>query len=61
MQAIRDSKDAILPESLWHRLPDFILNPKAILYNTQKADAALTYVLDLPDTSGTLVVFIYRE
>ncbi|MEQ9863525.1 phage head morphogenesis protein [Pectobacterium aroidearum] len=61
LHAIRDSKDAQLPESLWQRLPEFILNPKAILYNTQKADAALTYVLDLPDTSGKLVVFIDRE
>ncbi|MEI7409275.1 phage minor head protein [Pectobacterium aroidearum] len=61
LHAIRDSKDAQLPEALWQRLPEFILNPKAILYNTQKADAALTYVLDLPDTSGKLVVFIDRE
>ncbi|MBN3068161.1 phage minor head protein [Pectobacterium brasiliense] len=61
LHAIRDSKDAQLPASLWQRLPEFILNPRAILYNTQKADAALTYVLDLPDTSGKLVVFIDRE
>ncbi|PLY35995.1 phage head morphogenesis protein [Pectobacterium carotovorum] len=61
LHAIRDSKDAQLPEALWQRLPEFILNPRAILYNTQKADAALTYVLDLPDTSGKLVVFIDRE
>lgn len=61
LHAIRDSKDAQLPEALWQRLPEFILNPKAILYNTQKADAALTYVLDLPDASGKLVVFIDRE
>ncbi|MEQ9908144.1 phage minor head protein [Pectobacterium odoriferum] len=61
LHAIRDSKDAQLPDALWQRLPEFILNPKAILYNTQKADVALTYVLDLPDTSGKLVVFIDRE
>ncbi|MFJ5428568.1 phage minor head protein [Pectobacterium actinidiae] len=61
LHAIRDSKDAQLPEALWQRLPEFILSPKAILYNTQKADAALTYVLDLPDASGKLVVFIDRE
>ncbi|MEQ9868591.1 phage minor head protein [Pectobacterium odoriferum] len=61
LHAIRDSKDAQLPEALWQHLPEFILNPKAILYNTQKADAALTYVLDLPDASGKLVVFIDRE
>ncbi|WP_338539505.1 phage minor head protein [Pectobacterium cacticida] len=61
LHAIRDSKDAQLPAPLWQRLPEFILNPRAILYNTQKVDAALTYVLDLPDMSGKLVVFIDRE
>ncbi|MBN3045313.1 minor capsid protein [Pectobacterium brasiliense] len=48
LHAIRDSKDAQLTEALWQRLPEFILNPKAILYNTQKADAALTYVISIP-------------
>ncbi|WP_035345441.1 phage minor head protein [Dickeya sp. DW 0440] len=60
LHAIRDSKDAPLPDELWQQLPAFIKKPKAILYDTQKADAALTYVLDLPQSAGKLVVFIDR-
>lgn len=60
LHAIRDSKDAPLPNEIWQRLPAFIHKPKAILYDTQKADAALTYVLDLPQSAGKLVVFIDR-
>ncbi|RNM18203.1 phage head morphogenesis protein, partial [Dickeya undicola] len=41
-------------------LPEFIYKPKAILYDKQKADAALTYVIDLPQSAGKLVVFIDR-
>ncbi|SLM64489.1 hypothetical protein [Dickeya aquatica] len=61
MHAVRDSKEAQLPAELWRRLPEFMQSPKAILYNTQKTDAALTYVLELPDAAGKLVVFIDRE
>ncbi|SLM64008.1 phage head morphogenesis protein [Dickeya aquatica] len=61
LHAVRDSKEAQLPAELWRRLPEFMQSPKAILYNTQKTDAALTYVLELPDAAGKLVVFIDRE
>ncbi|MZI89709.1 phage head morphogenesis protein [Dickeya dianthicola] len=60
LHAVRDSKDAPLPEELWRHLPEFIYKPKAILYDKQKADAALTYVIDLPQSAGKLVVFIDR-
>lgn len=61
LHSVRNNKAGTLPETFWQKLPEYIHNPTAIIYDTQQETPALMYVFDLPPEHGKVVVYIDSE
>lgn len=61
LHATRDDKDDQLPNSFWYNLVEHLQQPEAILLDTLQNDAALLYIVALPENKGKVIIKLDYE